>query len=111
MGAINMSEATINEDSCFDATVLGFIGQQVLMIILTVFTFGLAYPWAYASFIKWKTSHTIIDGKRLKFSGSGASLFGKFIIWYLLCIVTLGIYSFWMFNSLERWKISNTRFA
>ena len=42
------------------------------------------------------TNHTIIDGNRMVFDGSGGQLFGNYIKWWLLCIVTLGIYSWWL---------------
>lgn len=44
----------------------------------------------------WKVRHTVIDGQRLYFDGTGAQLFGNWIKWFLLTIITLGIYSFWL---------------
>ena len=56
----------------------------------------------------WKTRHTVIDGQRLYFDGTGAQLFGNWIKWFLLTIITLGIYSFWLKIKTEQW-ITNTQ--
>jgi len=59
----------------------------------------------------WEINHTIINGKRLKFNGTGIGLFGLWIKWLFLLVITLGIYSFWIFISLKKWKVKNTVFV
>jgi len=58
----------------------------------------------------WKINHTVIEGRRLKFTGRAIGLFGHWIKWFLLCIITIGIYSLWLGIALERWRVKNTTF-
>jgi uncharacterized membrane protein YjgN (DUF898 family) len=58
----------------------------------------------------WETKHTVINGKRLKFDGTGIQLFGTWMKWLALCIITLGIYSFWVAIDLKKWQTKHTYF-
>ncbi|MDR0307540.1 MAG: DUF898 domain-containing protein [Chitinispirillales bacterium] len=102
---------TASGESKFDGKVLSYLGWSILAGLITICTFGICFPWAFCLFYSWKTSSTVINGKRLKFNGSGGSLFVNWIKWWLLCIVTLGIYSFWLFVAFEKWKVKNTTFV
>ena len=53
----------------------------------------------------------MIDGHRLKFTGSAIDLFGEWLKWLLLTVVTFGIYSWWVGIKLEQWRVKNTEFA
>ena len=86
-------------------------GWYILGILITFFTFGICYPWALCMIYGWKINHTVIEGRRLRFTGSAWSLFGHWIIWLLLSFITLGIYLFWVGIALEKWKVKNTEFA
>ena len=44
----------------------------------------------------WEINHTVIEGHRMKFTGSAFGLFGNWIKWLLLTIITVGIYGFWV---------------
>jgi uncharacterized membrane protein YjgN (DUF898 family) len=59
----------------------------------------------------WRINHTVIEGRRLKFTGTAIGLFGNRIKWFLLSVITIGIYSFWVFIKLEKWKVQHTIFA
>ncbi|OAH63627.1 hypothetical protein AYJ66_11115 [Dietzia cinnamea] len=83
----------------------------LLATLLTVFTLGLGYPWAAAMRYRWETEHTIVNGQRLKFTGSGSSLFGHYIKWWFLMVITLGIYSFWVIPRMTQWKIEHQEFG
>lgn len=98
-------------ESYFDGGLLQLIGWTLLGTIITVCTFGIAYPWALCMVYGWKINHTVVQGKRLKFNGSAGSLFLNWIKWLLLSIITLGIYGFWVGIALEKWKVKNTTFA
>ncbi len=111
-----MSDNNINSglqvsNSFFDGGLLQLIGWTLLGLLLTVLTLGICYPWALCMVYGWKINHTVIEGRRLQFTGSAIGLFGNWIKWLLLCIITLGIYSFWLYIALEKWKVKNTRFA
>jgi len=100
-----------NAKSYFDGGLLQLIGWSILGFFITTFTLGLAYPWALCMVYGWKINHTVIDGHRLRFTGSAIGLFGLWIKWLLLLIVTFGIYGFWLKISLEKWKTKNTTFV
>ena len=67
-------------DSYFDGTIWGYIGKNLLAIIIIVFSLGIAAPWAFCMMQKWKISHTIVNGQRLKFTGSGLEAIGLWIL-------------------------------
>ena len=87
------------------------IGWQILGAIVITFTFGIATPWAICMVYSWKINHTVVEGKRLKFTGSAVGLFGNWIKWFLLTLITLGIYGFWLNIALEKWKAEHTVFV
>ncbi|MDR0718212.1 MAG: DUF898 domain-containing protein [Treponema sp.] len=97
--------------SSFDGSVLGNFGTNFVAGFLTLITLGIGYPWAIAYRQKWLLSHTIIEGKRLTFDGTGAQLFGNYIKWWLLSIVTLSIYAiFFMPVRMQQWVVKHTFF-
>lgn len=98
------------EQSYFDGGLLQLIGWSLLGILITTITFGICYPWALCMTYSWKIKHTVIEGKRLRFTGTAIGLFGNWIKWFLLTIITLGIYGFWLGIALEKWKVKNTIF-
>ena len=99
------------KDSKFDGGLLGLIGIGLLSAFLTIITLGIGAPWALCLKEKWYAAHTIIDGKRLYFDGTGGQLFGNYIKWFLLTIITLGIYSFWLSIKMKQWVVKHTHNA
>jgi len=72
------SVATIcNARSYFDGNTWQLIGIRLLSGLLTGITLGLAYPWAMCMSVRWEVKHTVINGRRLRFTGNGAQLFGN----------------------------------
>jgi len=98
------------QNSYFDGGLLQLIGWRLLGGLLTACTFGICFPWALCMVYGWETKHTVIEGRRLKFTGTAIGLFGNWIKWLLLCIITFGIYSFWLCIALKKWKVKNTEF-
>ncbi len=96
--------------STFDGKLIQLIGYSILAFIVTVFSIGLAYPWAVCLKLHWEAKHTVIDGKRLCFNGNGAQLFGKYILWIVLTVVTFGIYGLWLAIKMKKWTVSHTHF-
>ncbi len=94
----------------FDGGAATFLGTGILAVLLTTFTFGIAYPWAACMYYKWKAKHTYIEGRRLKFVGGGLDMFGLWIKQFALMVVTLGIYSFWVVPSIAQWATERTDF-
>jgi uncharacterized membrane protein YjgN (DUF898 family) len=91
----------------FNGGAATWFGVQIGGFLVTVLTLGICYPWAVVMVYRWKTRHTFINGRRLRFTGSAPGLFGHWIKWFFLCIVTLGIYSFWVYPRLTRWIVEH----
>lgn len=99
-----------HQESYFDGKLLQQIGYTTLGVLVTVFTLGICYSWAFCMLYGWKARHTVIEGHRLVFDGKAVQLLGKWILWALLTIVTLGIYAFWVGIALEKWCVKHTHF-
>ena len=99
-----------HEKSEFDGGILGLIGVNILSTIITFVTFGLGFTWAMCVRERYIVNHTIINGQRLRFIGSGGDLFLNWIKWAILTIITLGIYGFLLSIKLRQWKVRNTIF-
>ena len=98
------------KNSEFDGGVLELIGINIVAFLISALTLGIATPWAVTLKHSWIKKHTIIDGKRLKFTGTVGSLFFNYIKWWFLTLITLGIYGFWLEIKMEEWKAINTTF-
>lgn len=97
-------------ESKFTGGILGYFGMCIISAALILVTFGLAMPWVICLWMEWYAKHTVIDGKRLVFSGTGLSLFGNYIKWWFLTIITLGIYGYWLCIKIAQWIVKNTHF-
>ena len=96
--------------SYFDGGLLELIGLTLIAGLISSVTLGIATPWALCMIYGWQINHTVVEGKRLHFVGTGGSLFKNWIKWAFFCIITLGIYGFWMGIAMEKWKAENTVF-
>ena len=92
----------------FDGGALDFLVARILSFLITFLTLGIAYPWAICIMESWKAEHTLFNGRRFKFVGSGFGLWGNWIKWWFFCFITLGIYGFWLVPSINRWTAQNT---
>ena len=95
----------------FDGGAGSYLLVGIGATLLTIVTLGLALPWAICMQYRWRTQHTIINGRRLRFTGSGGGLFGNWIKWWALTLVTFGIYSFWVVPRLTRWTVEHQDFS
>jgi len=94
----------------FDGGAGTYWGTALLGAVITIFTLGICYPFAVVLLQRWRSKHTYIDGRQLRFTGSAIGLFGRWILWLLLIVVTIGIYSFWVIPRLTKWKVENQVF-
>ncbi|MBW2029587.1 MAG: DUF898 family protein [Deltaproteobacteria bacterium] len=78
------------------------------LFLLSMITFGLYSPWALVRLYKLKATHTVINGKRVNFNGTGGDLFVLGLIQGLITLVTFGLYFPWAFCSIYRWRAQNT---
>lgn len=95
-------------ESKFTGGLLGLIGVNLLQMLICVFTLGIGAPWAICMKERWIARHTIIDGRRLAFDGTGGQLIGNYIVWFLLTLVTFGIYGFWLSINVKKWVVKHT---
>lgn len=107
---VNPADVNYGRNSYFDGSGLSLLGLYILTAIICGITCGLAAPWMICKILRWRKSHTVIDGKRLVFNGTGGSLFGHWILWELLTVVTCGIYSFFLHVALKRWEMQHTTY-
>ena len=98
----------MNNESYFDGGLLSYVGHAILAMLIMGFTVAIDTPRAVCMMQNWKVKHTVIDGRRLYFDGTGSQLFGNWIKWFLLTIITLGIYSFWLHIKMEQWITKHT---
>ena len=96
------NDSTLNQESYFDGGLLQLIGWKLLGGLITTITLGICYPWAVCMVYGWEIKHTVINGKRLDFDGTGGQLTGNWIKWLLLTIITVGIYGFWVGIKLKK---------
>ena len=108
---IRTNQGLITGDSFFDGRMI----QRALINIASFFLFflsaGFAYPWLMCWKMRWETKHTIVQGHRLKFTGKGIQLFGRYLLWLLLTILTVGIILLWIQIFIKKWKVKHIEFA
>lgn len=97
-----------NNNFKFHGGAGSYVGTAILAGILTIFTLGIAYPWALVMMEKWRVENVSLNGQRLKFTGTGLGLFGIWIKILILSFITLGIYLLWAVPVLQKWIWSNT---
>ncbi len=97
-------------NSYFDGSGLTLWGLYILTFIVCAITCGFAAPWMICKILKWRKTHTVIDGRRLAFNGTGGSLFGHWILWEILSVITCGIYTFFVYVALKRWEMQHTTY-
>lgn len=95
----------------FDGSAGTYIGTGILAFLITVFTLGICYPFAFVLRERWRAKHSYIDGRQLVFTGSAVGLFAMWLKWFVLIIITIGIYLFWVGPRLYRWRWENTSWA
>lgn len=59
-------------------------------LFLTIFTFGLYYPWAKVERLKYHYQSTELDNARFSFTGTGKEVFKGFIKVYVIFILLYG---------------------
>lgn len=92
----------------FNGGLLGYIGIELLVFVIIVFTLTLGTAWAVCVYQRWYAKHTKINGKQLVFDGKGIQLFGKYIAWFFLTVITVGIYGLWLPIKMAKWRMKHT---
>ena len=87
---VNNLSNSAEETSVFTGRMLAnyFIGLATILVSLI--TLGLAYPAMVCWKLKWKASHTYLNGRQLAFDGNAMQLMG-------ICFVDVFIFNyFWL---------------
>lgn len=100
----------VRTDSYFDGSLIELIGWKILSFLITIVTLGIASPWGKCMLYSYQIKHTVYNGKRLKFEGTGGDLFVNKFKWLLLTIITFGIYALFIPIKKTKWVISNIHF-
>jgi len=101
-----------NTNSYFDGGVLDNFINSLITYLIIMCTLCIALPWAVVYRQNYIISHTVVEGKRLRFDGAGIQLFGNYIKWYLLTVITLSIYGiFFVPVRIQQWVAKHTFFA
>jgi len=96
--------------SSWNGGVLETVCASIVASLMITLTCGIATPWAACYLYNYILSHTVVDGRKLRFDGTGGSLFGNWIVWFILTLITCGIYGFWVTPKMYNWFASNTHF-
>ena len=107
---VQVQKQAARTDSYFDGGLLELIGWRILAGLITIITFGIGSSWGKCMLYNYQFKHTVYNGKRLKFEGTGGDLFVNRFKWIFLSIVTLGIYIFFIPVQKTKWVISNLHF-
>lgn len=98
--------------SRFTGGAFANFGINFAVVLVSLITVGIAYPFMMCWKLRWEADHTYIDGRKLVFDGNGGQLLGKWLLWMLLSIVTIFIYAIFRLPlNMNRWKAKHTHFA
>lgn len=100
-------EEFVKGESFFDGSTIQLIGVSLLSGLLNLVSLGLLYPFTVCFKLRWINKHTVINNKKLVFTGKAINLFGKYILWCFLTIITFGIYGLWLEIKMLKWQSKN----
>lgn len=97
-----------DNNSYFDGGIGGYIGIRLLSGWIKMATLGIGSAWANKLVLDWETRHTVVDSRRLIFTGTGGNLFVKYLLWGFLTTITLGIFALFVPVKTLRWQTEHT---
>lgn len=84
-----------DNNSYFDGGFWGFIGTNILAG-LVLFVPVVGFVWSDIIQTRWMTEHTVVDSRRLVFTGKVGHFFLKYLLWGFLTGITFGIFGLFM---------------
>jgi hypothetical protein len=93
----------------FHGTAGGFFVVLILLYLSNICF--LILPWGICNAYTWYADNTTIDGRRLRFTGTGGGMFGLILKVVLLSMITCGIYYFWGIPEIIKWITEHMEFA
>lgn len=100
----------VRTDSYFDGKLIELIGWNILSKLITLITLSIGAPWGKCMLLRYEIEHTNLNGKRLKFVGTGGEYFVERFKWIFFTIITLGIYGWWVPIKKTKWILSKIHF-
>ena len=118
--------------SYFDGEPIFYLGKILLAGLLTIVTLGIGLPWAVCMVLRWTKNHSVINGCRLNFTGTGLQMLGMWLLVEVLAVFAIigavifsafGVRTFvlavlavimlfaWIAVYMRRWEIKHTEFA
>ena len=82
--------------------------KQILVSLLLIWIFPIGFAKAKIMKLEWVASHTIVNGTRMQFKASAASLATKWVKWFFLMLFTLGMYSWKLGVEVREWRMAHT---
>ena len=95
-------------DSFYDGPAGEYLGQGLVASLLIVLSCGISQPWQRVRLIKFDLEHSVVNGDRMIFEGTGAQNWDENSINSILTVVTCGIYASWGIARMNRWVYRHT---
>lgn len=84
-----------DDNSYFDGGVLGMIGTHLLAGLVMAVPF-VGFAWSNIIVLRWEAKHTVVDSRRLVFTGTVGTFFLKYLLWGFLTGITFGIFGLFL---------------
>ena len=65
----------MNKPFVFVGSGLGYLWLLIWTTVVSIITVGLFFPWAYSAQQRWICANTYVEGRRLRFDGTGLGFF------------------------------------
>jgi len=96
--------------SIFTMGLFKMIITWIATVLFSIITLGIGLPFALCHLQRVTAKNTVINGRRMKFTGTALGLFGSWIKWLLLTVVTVGIYGLFVPLKVKKWVVEHTTF-
>lgn len=96
------------EESFYEEKGIKLFWINILCKFLNITTIGLMIPFTTCIQLKYINRHTVINNKKLVFTGAGINLLGRYLLWGFLTCITFSIYGWCVPVHMFRWQTINT---
>ena len=72
----------MNKPFVFVGSGLGYLWLLIWTTVVSIITVGLFFPWAYSAQQRWICANTYVEGRRLRFDGTGLGFFFQWLVYY-----------------------------
>ena len=100
----------MNKPFVFVGSGLGYLWLLIWTTVVSIITVGLFFPWAYSAQQRWICANTYVEGRRLRFDGTGLGFFFQWLVIMLLGFTCPFICTTSGCCQFKRWETRNTVF-